>query len=328
VMKGMNASQIGAQFHRKWEAMGGDGIACAIGLDASRFDQHVSRQALEWEHKFYLGLLRSPSDRKWLRNLLKWQIHNRAFGRCADGWLRYEIEGTRCSGDMNTGLGNCLIACALLIAYCTERRVKFELANNGDDCVIICNKNDLARFSEGLDHWFKEMGFNMVVEEPVYELEKVVFCQSQPVYDGASWTMVRDPRSCIAKDCISLKPWNNAKEYESWIKCVGMSGSSLAGGIPILDPFYRSFVRAGRNAKPLSLKDPTLIGGLFWQSKGMHRRDLAISEDARYSFWRAFDITPDEQMCIEAEYNAITPFYQPVRKDWTTLPTHVHDLLS
>lgn len=171
------------------------------------------------------------------------------------------------------------------------------------------------------------MGFNMVVEEPVYELEKVVFCQSQPVFDGASWTMVRDPRSCIAKDCISLKPWVNAKEYESWIKCVGMSGSSLAGGIPVLDPFYRSFVRAGRNAKPLSLKDPTLIGGLFWQAKGMHRRELKITEDARYSFWRAFDITPDEQIAIEDEFNAITPYYQKVRFDWESLPFHEHTLL-
>lgn len=327
VMKGMNASQVGAEFSRKWECMGGDGQAVAIGLDASRFDQHVSRQALEWEHKFYLGLLTSPKDRKWLANLLKWQIHNKAFGRCADGWLRYEIEGTRCSGDMNTGLGNCLIACCLLIAYCTERGVPFELANNGDDCVIICHKRHLARFSAGLDLWFREMGFNMVVEEPVYELEKVVFCQSQPVFDGNSWTMVRDPRSCIVKDCISLKPWCNAKEYESWIKCVGMSGTSLAGGIPVLDSFYRSFMRAGRNAKPLKLSDPTLIGGLFWQSKGMHRRNLAISETARYSFWRAFDITPDEQVAIESEYNATTPYYQKVRKDWECLPTHEHTLL-
>lgn len=327
VMKGMNASQVGAEFSRKWECMGGDGQAVAIGLDASRFDQHVSRQALEWEHKFYLGLLTSPKDRKWLAKLLSWQIHNKAFGRCADGWLRYEIEGTRCSGDMNTGLGNCLIACCLLIAYCTEREVPFELANNGDDCVIICHKRHLAKFSAGLDLWFREMGFNMVVEEPVYELEKVVFCQSQPVFDGASWTMVRDPRSCIVKDCISLKPWCNAKEYESWIKCVGMSGTSLAGGIPVLDSFYRSFTRAGRNAKPLKLSDPTLIGGLFWQSKGMHRRNLAVSETARYSFWRAFDITPDEQVAIESEYNATTPYYQEVRKEWEFLPTHEHTLL-
>jgi len=228
---------------------------------------------------------------------------------------------------MNTGLGNCLIACCLLIAYCTEREVPFELANNGDDCVIICHKRHLARFSAGLDLWFREMGFNMVVEEPVYELEKVVFCQSQPVFDGASWTMVRDPRSCIVKDCISLKPWCNAKEYESWIKCVGMSGTSLAGGIPVLDSFYRSFMRAGRDAKPLKLSDPTLIGGLFWQSKGMHRRNLSVSEAARYSFWRAFDITPDEQVAIESEYNATTPFYQEVRKDWEFLPTHEHTLL-
>jgi len=41
------------------------------------------------------------------------------------------------------------------------------------------------------------MGFNMVVEEPVYELEKVVFCQSQPVFDGVSWTMVPIPGAVL-----------------------------------------------------------------------------------------------------------------------------------
>lgn len=327
VMKGMNAAQIGSEFKRKWEVFGGDGHAVAIGLDASRFDQHVSRMALEWEHKFYLGLISDRAVRRRLARLLGWQIKNTGYGRCSDGSLKYEIEGTRCSGDMNTGLGNCLIASCLLIVYCEQRSIPFELANNGDDCVIFCDKKYFNKFSHGLSHWFVEMGFDMVVEEPVYELEKVVFCQSQPVFDGSSWTMVRDPRTCIAKDCVSLKPWHNQKEYESWIKCVGLSGTSLAGGIPVLDSFYRAFVRAGRATKPLALTDPTLQGGLFWQSKGMHRRDLIVTSDARYSFWRAFDITPDEQVTIEAEYNSSTPFYKPVREDWESLPVHEHGLL-
>lgn len=140
--------------------------------------------------------------------------------------------------------------------------------------------------------------------------------------------MVRDPRTCIAKDCVSLKPWRNAKEYESWIACVGMSGTALAGGIPVLDSLYRSFLRASRGAKPLTLTDPSLQGGLFWQSKGMCRRNFKVSEDARYSFWRAFDITPDEQLDIEEEYENRTPYYEPVRLDWEYLPTLEHTLLD
>nr|QHD64756.1 RdRp [Plasmopara viticola lesion associated tombus-like virus 2]QLL27745.1 putative RdRp [Leveillula taurica associated tombus-like virus 1] len=326
-MKGMNASQVGAEFRRKWERMGGDGVAAAIGLDASRFDQHVSVEALQWEHEFYYSLCSDPSYRKQLRLWLSWQLKNKGFGNCSDGSLKYEVDGTRCSGDMNTGMGNCLIASCLLIAYCRERGVGFELANNGDDCVIFIKKRDINKFSIGLSHWFTEMGFNMVVEAPVFQLERVVFCQAQPVFDGFSWTMVRDPRTCIAKDCVSLKPWRNEKEYTSWIKCVGLSGTSLAGGIPVLDSFYRSFVRAGGDAKPLSLSDPTLTGGLFWAAKGMNRRHFSVSDDARVSFYTAFGITPDEQVCLEEEYNSSTPFYAPVEFDPVTLPVKQHYLL-
>lgn len=167
VMKGMNAAQVAQQFVRKWEKMGGDGMAVAIGLDASRFDQHVSAEALRWEHKFYLSLIRDARLRAKIATLLEWQIDNRGFGRCADGTIKYKIEGTRCSGDMNTGLGNCLIATCLLVAYCESKSIPFEIANNGDDCVVFTRKEFYGRFSDGLDKWFREMGFNMVVEAPV-----------------------------------------------------------------------------------------------------------------------------------------------------------------
>lgn len=327
IMKGMNAAQVGAEFHRKWLVFGGEGNAVAIGLDASRFDQHVSDIALEFEHKFWTHGIADSDKRKELASLLEWQIRNKGFGRCRDGTIKYSVLGTRCSGDMNTGSGNCLLATTMLIAYCESRGIPYEIANNGDDCVVFTHKKFLKKFSAGLHEWFVDMGFNMVVEEPVYVLEKVVFCQSQPVYDGRSWTMVRDPRTCIAKDCVSLKPWRNEKEYCSWINAVGQSGTALAGGIPVLDSFYRSFVRAGKNAKPLTLTDPTLTGGLFWLSKGMNRRNLSVSPEARFSFWLAFGITPDDQRLIEGCYNSTTPFYQQVDLAPEVLPVHEHGLL-
>lgn len=47
VFKGLTADQSGRMMRRKWLKFR-DPVA--LGLDASRFDQHVSRQALEWEH--------------------------------------------------------------------------------------------------------------------------------------------------------------------------------------------------------------------------------------------------------------------------------------
>lgn len=326
VMKGMNASQVGTVIKEHWEEMGGTGTCVAIGLDASRFDQHVGVQALEHEHSHYPRLLASPSDRNRLRSLLRRQLKTKAFGRTKEGTVKYNVSGTRLSGVINTGLGNCILASEMCIAYCEEKDIRFRLANNGDDCVLFINKKDLSSFSTGLNEWFKDMGFTMVVEAPVYELEEVVFCQSQPVFDGASWTMVRDPRTALAKDCVSLKPWHSAKGFESWIKGVGMSGTSLAGGMPIYDSFYQSFVRAGggTTAKSVTMDD----GGLYWQSRGMLRRGLTVTDAARVSFYKAFGILPDMQIELEKHYSITTPVYTPPEDVGTSYPVWDYDYLG
>jgi len=51
VIKGMNAAKSADVLRAKWD-MFYDPIA--VGLDASRFDQHVSIDALRWEHGIYL----------------------------------------------------------------------------------------------------------------------------------------------------------------------------------------------------------------------------------------------------------------------------------
>lgn len=321
VLKGMNAAQVGQTLSENWEAMGGTGNCVAIGIDAERFDRSVGVQALEFEHTHYPPLLVDPADRRSVRWLLQWQLHAKCFGRTKEGTVEYELDGTRLSGVINTGMGNCILASECCIAYCREKRIPFRLANNGDDCVFFIHKRDLLNFSAGLKEWFLEMGFIMAVETPVYELEEVVFCQSQPVFDGRSWTMVRNPFTALAKDCVSLKPWRNEKEYCSWIKGVGMSGKALAGGIPVFHHFYESFLRAGGAAKPLSHDDPSVGGGLYISSKGMARQHLTISDTARWSFWKAFGVTPDMQAEIENHYRTKTPFYTPVVEAGIALPT-------
>lgn len=62
VFKGMNAEETALEMHNHWKEFS-DPIA--IGLDASRFDQHVSREALEYEHGVYNSVFQSESLRKW-----------------------------------------------------------------------------------------------------------------------------------------------------------------------------------------------------------------------------------------------------------------------
>jgi len=55
VMKGMDTDRTASVLHEKWDHFNNP---VAIGLDASRFDQHVSLEALKFEHSVYAACFR------------------------------------------------------------------------------------------------------------------------------------------------------------------------------------------------------------------------------------------------------------------------------
>jgi len=314
IFKGLNAHDSARKMFHKWRKYR---KPVAIGLDASRFDQHVSVQALEWEHSIYLDCFSRCGPE--LARLLSWQVHNKGTGYCRDGKVKYRVSGCRMSGDMNTALGNCIIMCALVHAYCRERGVtKYSLANNGDDCVVIMEEGDVAAFQLGLDTWFREMGFNMKVEAPVYEFEEIEFCQTHPVrvedcyipqkdaYEP-HYVMVRNAPVAMAKDCISIKPLETEGTYLKWMSAIGDCGLSLTGGVPIYQSFYNGLVRAG-DGLHFKKEDTYMIeSGKQMMALGMHRKAQTILEHTRYSFWKAFGIVPDMQLQMEGHYDNNTP---------------------
>lgn len=315
IFKGFNSADSGKLMLAKWDKYANP---VAVGLDASRFDQCVSAQALEWEHSIYLSMFNNDPE---LQRLLAYQIHNKGVGYCRDGKVQYEVEGCRMSGDMNTALGNCIIMCALVFSFCEHKSIpKFSLANNGDDCVVIFESKYLAQFSSGLAEWFSEMGFNMKVESPVYVFEEIEFCQTHPVRTPTGPIMVRNFPNSLAKDCISIKPLDSKIAWAKWINAIGECGLSLSGGIPILQDFYLGCMRAASDSYPkqkLRLKglDPSQETGLVYFSHGMSRKAAGIECSTRYSFYLAFGVTPDEQIALEKYYQHHTPKYNVVYTD-------------
>jgi len=305
VFKGLNASDRGRTLRQKW-----DNIVdpVALLLDASRFDQHVSFFALMWEHMCYQAYY--PGD-KFFAMLLSWQRVNKGFGYCKNGHLKFKCRGCRMSGDMNTALGNCLLMCAMIYSFMHSIGVKcFELANDGDDCVLIIGKRDLHKVERALQGWFLAAGFTMKMGEPVYEFEKIEFCQSQPVWTPSGYVMVRCVPICISKDCVSIKPLNSKKLFESWCAAVGEGGLALAGQIPVLQDFYHSVFLSSNGTKAMK-HDPTMETGLVMLSKGMKRSYGDIHPRTRYSFWKAFNIEPARQRMLEREYQKRVVAYDP-----------------
>ncbi len=312
ISKGLNVKQVASLLNTKW---GRFQHPVAVGLDASRFDQHVSREALQWEHSIYNQWYKHDPKLKWLLQL---QLRNRCRGYTRDGKLKYTTDGTRMSGDMNTAMGNCLIMCALVYSFAREMNTPIELLNNGDDCVVIMSKTNLDRFCQSLPSWFTRMGFTMKVEAPVYHMEGIEFCQMHPVWDGQEWIMVRNPSISIAKDSISIKPLESEKLFKKWLGAVGEGGLSLTGGIPIMQEFYCCLERASAGLRLRN--DPTMDTGWWHLTRGMARKYSIVTQEARVSFYLAFGITPDMQVLVENYYRKFVPCWNQPRLGYALKP--------
>lgn len=295
----------------------------AVGLDASRFDQHVSEQALRYEHQFYTSIFSNDKLLKWL---LKLQLRNNITFLVRDGRVKIKTIGKRMSGDMNTGLGNCILMCAMVWSYARERNIRVRLYNNGDDCVVVMEKRDLITFNNGLREWFLEFGFNMKVERAVDVFEQIEFCQTKPVWNGNEYVMCRTFPNCIEKDQVSLLPIDSDKAMLNYFIDLGNCGQALASGIPILSEFYGMFQRWGAGARGFN-KDHKLYTGMEHLAVRMIGSKRTISDQARHSFYMAFGVTPMEQRSWEWKYaSAMRPSFSLTVQHRVTRPVAFYQL--
>lgn len=292
VLKGSNADGVATSLRSNWDSFT-DPVA--IGLDASRFDQHVSVDALKFEHSVYNAVFRS----KELRKLLEWQLHNRGFGRVGSALVSYEVDGCRMSGDINTGMGNCLIMSCLVLNYFREFGLHARLSNNGDDCVVFCERRDLAKLAQ-IEDYFTDFGFKLKREPVVDVFERIEFCQAQPVWVGSAYRMVRNPWTAMDKDCVSLLGWADLESFDTWRDAIGTCGLELTRGVPVWESFYGTLRNTGqRHGGDEKIRD----SGLGYMSKGV--KGAVVNAESRASFWRAFGIVPDLQIALEQSWPEI-----------------------
>jgi hypothetical protein len=305
VAKGKNAIQRAAMLKEAWDSMD-DPVA--VLLDARRFDQHVSEDALGWEHSVYNALFMNDPE---LQRLLAWQLDNRGFIYCADGSVKYRVRGRRASGDMNTALGNVLLMCALMWTYLREIAGKaFRLINDGDDCVVILERRHFQTLKSTYKEWFRKCGFTMKLDGYTDKFEKISFCQAQPVFDGERWVMVRDPRVTLDKDNISVKPIPDERTWLLQRKAISQCGLALAGNIPVYGAFYSMLDVKGVEV------ERGLETGMDYLARGMEGGRRAVAPEARASYFMAFNITPDEQVALEEFYDGITLRYETPLASW------------
>lgn len=290
ICKGLNSRQRGRALRANWDMFD---KPVAIGIDASRFDQHVSEQALKWEHSVYCTYFRHHPE---LEALLRRQLDNRFVCYLQNHKIEFRRKGMRCSGDMNTSLGNCLLMSSMVHSYCRGRFTKFQLVNDGDDCVLFIESKELHKVAT-LHEFMTDFGFNIKIEEPQTIFEKVEFCQTQPVWTGEEWIMVRNPTIAMAKDTTTHYDIKDTSGYRKWLRDVGMCGMSLTGGIPVMQDYYNLLIEAGLERKNKPERMPET--GMEFLARGMNREYREPTVEARVSYWRAFGLCPNRQVQYE-----------------------------
>lgn len=293
VIKGFNADVSAKILRAKWDRFV-DPVA--IGLDAEKFDMHVSVVALLYEHSFYLWLY---SHCPFLARLLKLQLRNTGTAWLRDGKVKFSINGSRSSGDINTSLGNCILMCALVYAYSSWLDVTVELANNGDDCVVFMERCDADKFRAALSSWFAVRGFKLTLEPTVDIFEQVEFCQTRPVLVAGRWRMVRNLRTSLMKDAMCLVSVPNQKTYRKWLYAVGECGSILCSGVPVLSAYYEMLKRHGMKCTDAFRDEVFRNRSQLQLSTGV--ASAPLTDSARVSFYYAFGVVPDAQVILERE---------------------------
>lgn len=301
IAKGHNFEQRARHLRAKWDRFR-DPVCTKI--DASRWDQHVTCDALRFEHGVYNRAYRDP----FLATILSKQEINVFMALVRDGWVRGRRRGFRASGDQNTGLGNVLLACTPILAIVRAVPYLVEVYDDGDDCVLMCERSQLADLRARLLRAFTDIGQVLKFESEATVFEKIVFCQTQPVWTDEGWVMCRDPRVAISKDLCTTLDIRRLDTFRQYCATIGDCGIAVAGGVPVFNAFYLHLRRIGGHGKRLWDQPLFDSWGVMHMAKSMRRRPAEPSTAARLSFGVAFDMSPGMQRSLERYLEAVVKF--------------------
>lgn len=214
-----NLKQRGSDIHCKWQCFNNPIV---ISMDHSKFDCHVNKQLLAMEHAFYSAL--QPSET--LKKLLRWQCINRGTTK---NQTTYTTHYTRMSGDQNTGLGNSIINYAMTKYILDQIGIKYCLYIDGDDFLVLVEdyNRDLVDPKA-----YAQFGINTKLESCVQQIELVEFCQTRPVYNGHSYTMVRNPIRMLERIQWGVGRFNR-RYVTNYLTSVGQCCVSIGMGLPV-----------------------------------------------------------------------------------------------
>lgn len=293
VAKGLNPRQRANLIVRKFNAI--KSCVC-FEVDGSAFEAHIGLAQLKEEHAVYKAAF--PGDRKLARLL---RVQEVLRGRLPCG-AKFSREGARASGDVNTGMGNTLIMLAVVVGVLRDLKVTFDVLVDGDNALVFlpseCVSRVLGVFAQQV---LSETGHEFVLERPVDYIEGIRFGGSAPVYLGPrlGWSMVREWGRVLSCAFASHRWLREPRFAREWIAGVARCELSLARGVPVLQEWALGGLRASGHLGRVRAhphRDYFVQGA--WLAGEESR--VEVHQEARLSFERAFGLSSDAQLLIEA----------------------------
>jgi len=292
--KGLNMKKRAALIKRKFDQF----EECAVvSIDAKRFDLHVNTDLLQMEHAYYLKFNNDPE----FARLLRQQLINVVTTRSG---FKYTVFGGRMSGDMNTGLGNCVISLLMFKALVKKLGFKMDLLVDGDDALLFVERQNLNTLSSAIYPHYFEFGMEMEIADVAYTMEDIDWCQTKPVLMGETWMMVRDPVRTLSHVLVSKK-WQPHRQRD-YMAAIALCEMSLNRGVPVLQAMSEALWRnSSQNPTVLDSerKEALFSRVLSFNSwEGLVHKGInpsPISASTRLSFQAAFGIDVSEQMAWE-----------------------------
>lgn len=291
VAKGLNPEQRANLIRRK---MGQVGDGCEVfEVDAKSFESHVDRWQIVQEHLCYLSAFDGDAE---LAGLLR--VQEVLSGRTSLGH-RFEREGGRASGDFNTGMGNSLVFLAVLRGCLLGRVPRFDLLVDGDNALVFLPSGCLDPGFAG--RVLRCSGHELEVEKRTTVLERVVFGQSRPVFDGSSWRMVRDWRKVLSgAGCSHVHLKGPLPTVLRYLSGVGKCELAINAGLPVLGRFSYLLSRLGSGSASAEMyRDYRYLGVDVDRVLGEVGVEVEVTDEARKSFEVAFGVTSGDQVRLE-----------------------------
>lgn len=303
IAKGRDTFERASLIKRKFDQFGD---CVCVSLDASRFDKHVSEEALRLEHSAYNSIWNDP----YLARLLSWQVSN----KCRTmGGIKYKVKGNRMSGDYNTGMGNCLLVAGMTEEFLRSLKLdRWDYFADSDDCLVFVERHELKRLLETVTPYFLEFGQEVRIEKVAHEYWDVNHCQASPLATAGGVRMIRDWRKVVSQAFCGYNHYHQPKGGMRVMKSVAQCELILNAGVPILQPLSQRILHLleSQRFSALDMRD-TVVWLAATECRRRHfdwmgSQECPITPEARASFERVFGLTKEQQIAWETWIGELT----------------------